>query len=61
MFFARDLQSIQFWGWPLGYWMASQGIVLMFMAIVLIYAVLMGWIDRQTGLCTASAIAAPHD
>ena len=64
MFFARDLQSVQVWGWPLGYWLASQGIVLLFLAIVLVHALLMGWIDRQTGPCTSSAIPAvpsPHD
>ena len=47
MFFARDLQSLQVYGWPLGYWLASQGVVLAFMGIVLIYALVMAYLDRH--------------
>lgn len=39
-FFARDLQFMVA-GWPFGYWMAAQGAVLMFIAIVAVYAVAM--------------------
>lgn len=46
-FFARDLQSIKVLGWPLGYWLASQGVVLVFLVIVLLYAVVMHYIDRH--------------
>lgn len=46
-FFARDLQSIVVWGWPLGYWLASQGVVLVFLAIVLVYALVMRYIDAH--------------
>ncbi|MBX9935012.1 MAG: DUF4212 domain-containing protein [Burkholderiaceae bacterium] len=46
-FFARDLQTIEVLGWPLGYWLASQGVVLVFLAIVLAYAVVMRYIDRH--------------
>ena len=45
-FFARDLQ----WtvaGWPLGYWVASQGALLVFMAIVVVYAVAMSHFERE--------------
>jgi cation/acetate symporter len=37
VFFARDLQFIVL-GWPLSFWLASQGIVLIFVSIVAIYA-----------------------
>lgn len=45
-FFARDLQA---WaqGWPFGYWMAAQGAVLMFMAIVVVYCVAMDQFERN--------------
>ncbi|SER84870.1 putative solute:sodium symporter small subunit [Giesbergeria anulus] len=46
-FFARHLQTIEVFGWPLGYWLASQGVVLVFLAIVLVYAVVMRYIDRH--------------
>ena len=39
-FFARDL-SFMAGGWPFGYWMAAQGSVLGFIAIVVIYAIVM--------------------
>ena len=36
-FFARDLQFMV-GHWPFGYWMAAQGVVLAFIAIVTVYA-----------------------
>jgi len=33
-YFARDLQVLVVGGWPLGYWIAAQGAVLVFIAIV---------------------------
>lgn len=45
-FFARDLQA---WGegLSLGYWMAAQGAVLMFMLLVVIYCVVMDQFERN--------------
>ena len=39
-FFARDL-ALEVNGWPLYFWMAAQGSVLVFIAIVAVYAWLM--------------------
>ena len=39
-FFARDLQFVVA-GWPFEYWMAAQGAVLIFLAIIVVYAVVM--------------------
>jgi len=39
-FFARDL-AIEVHGWPLYFWMAAQGSLLIFVAIVVVYAWLM--------------------
>lgn len=44
-FFARDLQYAVA-GWPLGYWIASQGALLVFIAIVVVYAVAMRYFER---------------
>lgn len=38
--FARDLQFVVA-GWPFDYWMAAQGAVLMFIAIVAVYSAAM--------------------
>ena len=47
VFFARDLQAwVQ--GWQLGYWMAAQGAVLIFMLIALVYCVVMDWFERPS-------------
>ena len=46
-FFARDLQSLAAGGWPLGYWIAAQGAVLMFIAIVVAYCWAMNRFERK--------------
>ena len=45
-YFARDLQ-ITVGQWQLGYWIASQGAVLVFIAIVGVYCVAMNCFERQ--------------
>ena len=45
-FFARDLQHAVA-GWPLGYWIASQGAVLVFIAIVVVYAMAMRYFEQH--------------
>lgn len=49
-FFARDLQqwALPAWGGSLGYWMASQGAVLVFIAIVVLYACVLNRADRRS-------------
>jgi putative solute:sodium symporter small subunit len=39
-FFARDLQFVVA-GWPFAYWMGAQGAILVFIAILAVYATLM--------------------
>ena len=41
-FFARDMDQVLA-GWPLNYWLAAQGAVLVFMGIVVLYA---WWMNR---------------
>ncbi len=52
IFFARDL-SLSWGGWQLGYWMASQGAVLVFIAIVVVYAWAMSRFERSDGTAAA--------
>jgi putative solute:sodium symporter small subunit len=45
-FFARDL-SVTIGGWPLYFWMAAQGSILLFICIVVIYAWLVNRWEAQ--------------
>ena len=53
-FFARDL-SLMWAGWQLGYWIASQGAVLVFIATVLVYALAMSYFEGQDGAAPVPA------
>jgi putative solute:sodium symporter small subunit len=62
-FFARDLQAFVVAGWPLGYWIAAQGAVLMFIAIVVAYCWAMNRFERQDAARAAALTterAKPH-
>jgi putative solute:sodium symporter small subunit len=54
-YFARDLQFLVAGGWPLGYWIAAQGAVLVFIALVVVYGWAMNRFERQD----AERLAAP--
>jgi putative solute:sodium symporter small subunit len=45
-FFAREL-SIVVAGWPVSFWMASQGALLVYVALVVFYARRMGRLDEE--------------
>ncbi len=49
VFFAAELRQ-RFFGWPLGFWIASQGALLVFLLVVVVYAWAMGRIDDASGL-----------
>lgn len=44
-FFARDLQGVQFLGFPLSFWMASQGALIAYILIIVGYALAMDRLD----------------
>lgn len=46
VFFAREL-SVEVSGWPLAFWLASQGALLGFCAIVIVYARRMRRLDDE--------------
>ncbi len=52
-FFARDLSFVMFER-PVGFWMAAQGSVLVFLAITWVYALLVNHWERQASLPSAS-------
>lgn len=45
--FAEALNSIHLGGYPLGFWFAQQGSMYIFVALIFIYAHLMGKIDEK--------------
>lgn len=49
MFFARELAGIRLFGWPLPFYMAAQGLVLLYLLIVAAYAVCMHQLDKRAG------------
>ncbi|MDU7586605.1 DUF4212 domain-containing protein [[Acidovorax] ebreus] len=60
-YFARDLQFLV-GPWPLSYWIASQGAVLMFIGIVCVYCTAMSYFERQDMAAQRDAATAPpHD
>jgi putative solute:sodium symporter small subunit len=47
VFFARDLDHLSVFGWPLSFYMAAQGASLIYLAIIGIYAWRMRVLDRD--------------
>ncbi len=58
--FARDLNAWQAFGFPLGYWLAAEGGLLVYLLIIVVYVVAM---DRLEARCMddEDAAAAPAD
>ena len=47
IFLAPALNSVSLGGYPLGFWFAQQGSIYIFVALIFIYAKLMGNIDKK--------------
>jgi putative solute:sodium symporter small subunit len=47
-YFARDL-NFSFFGWPFSFWVAAQGAVIVYVALICYYARYMNRLDRQQG------------
>lgn len=47
VWFARELNGIAFFGWPLGFWFSAQGSLAIYVIIIGVYAYLMGKLDKQ--------------
>ncbi len=45
--FARELNQITFFGWPLAFWFSAQGSLAIYVAIIGVYAYLMGKLDKE--------------
>jgi len=49
IFFARELSTFTFLGWPLSFYLAAQGAVIFYTALVAFYAYRMRKLDRILG------------
>ena len=49
IYFGRSLEG-QFFGWPFSFWMAAQGALIVYVALVCVYGVVMDRIDHDCGL-----------
>ena len=49
-YFAPELSTVTVWGWPLGFYMCAQGSLIVFIALVAIYAWQMKRLDRLMGV-----------
>lgn len=47
IFFARELSTISFFGWPFSFYMAAQGLTLLYVVIVFVYAKRMQYLDKM--------------
>lgn len=47
IFFARELASLTLFGWSLSFYLAAQGAILVYLAIVGVYALRMKKLDAQ--------------
>lgn len=45
--FARDLDKLHGFGFPLGYWLAAQGALLMYLVIIVVYVRFMDRLDAR--------------
>ena len=49
-YFAKPLSTINFFGWPLSFYMAAQGSLIIYVAIIWYYARAMGKLDDEYGV-----------
>lgn len=49
-YFARDLGSITFFGWPLSFYMGAQGSLIIYLLIIGFYARYMNKLDQEHGV-----------
>lgn len=50
VFFVDQLDQIRFGGFKLGFWMAQQGSIYVFVVLIFVYAALMNRLDKKHGV-----------
>ena len=49
-YYARDLFSFNFFGWPFSFWMGAQGALIVYVVIIWYYARTMNNMDKEYGV-----------
>ena len=49
-YYARDLFSFNFFGWPFSFWMGAQGALIVYVVIIWYYARTMNNLDKEYGV-----------
>jgi putative solute:sodium symporter small subunit len=49
-YFAREINSVSFFGWPLAFYMAAQGSLIIYVIIIWYYARYMNSLDQEYGV-----------
>ena len=49
-YFADELNAIHFLGFPLGFYILAQGALVIYLAIIIVYVIVMGRLDRRYGV-----------
>lgn len=49
-FFARDIFSFNFFGWPFAFWVGAQGALVVYVLIIWFYARYMNRLDQEYGV-----------
>ena len=49
-YYARELAEINFFGWPLSFYMGAQGSLIIYVVIIWYYARAMGKLDEEYGV-----------
>jgi putative solute:sodium symporter small subunit len=47
IYWAQELNRIEFMGWPLGFYIGAQGALVVYLALVWFYAFIMDRLDRE--------------
>lgn len=55
IYFARELTNFTVFGWPFSFYMAAQGLILLYLAILAAYVLYMRRLDKQLKSETADA------
>ncbi|MBL8484985.1 MAG: DUF4212 domain-containing protein [Rhodocyclaceae bacterium] len=50
VYFARELNTLTFFGWPLAFYMGAQGSLIVYVVVIGVYALAMNRIERKFGL-----------
>ena len=59
--FVEPLNEIQLGGFPLGFWFAQQGSIVVFIVLILVYCLKMDRIDADFGSGEAAAVAGAEE